>query len=156
MHLIADRISPDEPAYGLQEGPYTVNGKRRWLQYVFVIRGDAIANHITDFGPAEDFKDIPPLLVPSYGDDSVAELQEMAERHRHDDRYVRRAREMLAESTLIRDVLRQEEMKIAGFANRSSFGAGGNYQRNGFPLRAVNEERKNRREERTNGNRHRK
>lgn len=82
----------------------------RWVQTVFVIRGDAIAAHTTDYGPAENFESTTPLIMPSFGDDTVAQLREHAERNRHDTYWQERAKAQLAESTLIRDHLNQVEM----------------------------------------------
>jgi hypothetical protein len=97
---------------------------------VKVVRDDRLAEFTTDFGPAQDFEHIPPLFIPSFGDDTVAQLQELAERHRHDLRWAKRKQEMIAESTLIRDILRQTEENREWIANRSQFGPVANVQRN--------------------------
>ncbi len=133
MHIIATHVMPDEPCYGLTEN--RIGG--RWIQRVFVVRGDAIAKFETDFGPASDFPDATPIIYPSFGENSVAQLQEMAERDRHDDRWAKRRREMQAESTLIKDILRQEEALIDVRANRSTMGPAITVQRNDFPREAV-------------------
>lgn len=104
---------------------------RRWVQKVKVVRDDRLAEFATDFGPAEDFEHIPPLFIPSFGDDSVAQLQEMAEHHRHDLKWAKRREEMVAESTLIKDILRREEEKREWAVRRSRFGPGGAVLRNG-------------------------
>lgn len=83
--------------------------RRRWVQTVFVVRGDTIAAHTTDYGPAENFKNVTPLMMPSFGDDTVAQLREHADRNRLDTYWQQRAQEQLAESTLIRDHLDQLE-----------------------------------------------
>jgi hypothetical protein len=44
---------------------------------------------------------------------------------------------MQAESTLIPDILKQEEMLLDVVANRSNFGPGVRVQRNDFPREAV-------------------
>ena len=83
----------------------------RWVQTVFVVRGDAIAAHTTDYGPAENFQHVTPLMMPSFGDDTVAQLREHAEKNRHDDYWQKRAEAQLAESTLIRDHIEQIDMR---------------------------------------------
>lgn len=129
MHIITTRIHPDEPCYGLWEGPK----RGRWLQRVFVVRDDAMAKFETDFGPAEDFKDATEIIYPSFGENSVGQLQELAERDRHSDKWAKRGREQLAESTLIPDILRQEEIRLEVVRNRSRFGPAISVQRNDFP-----------------------
>ena len=140
MKVITQRVHPDEPAYGLYEGPR----KGRWIQRVFVLRGDAIAKHETDFGPASDFPDATPIIYASFGDDSVAQLREMAEYDRHSDKWAKRRREMQAESTLIVDILRQEEILLEARRNRSHFGPGISVQRIDFPREAVRQKQKER------------
>lgn len=108
-------VHPDEPAYGLREEPRIMPGPQgsrrwRWVQTVFVQRDDAIAAHTRDFGPAEHFRDVTPLMMLSFGDDTVAQLREHAERNRHDAYWQERARAQLAGSTLIRDHINQLEM----------------------------------------------
>ena len=129
MKIIAVSVHPDEPCYSLQEGPR--NG--RWVQRVYVVRGDAIAEWSKDYGPVANFKDATEVIYPSFGENSVGQLQELAERDRHSDKWARRRREMQAESTLISDILRQEEMLLEVRRNRSHFGSGTSVQRNGFP-----------------------
>jgi len=135
MHIITDRVHPDEPCFGLHEGPLQMSQPDgstplRWVQRLFVIRGDAMAKYVTDFGPASDWPNATPFAYPSYGDDTVAQLQELAEHDRHSDKWARRRRERMEGSTLIADILRQEEQKIPALANRSVFGPGVSVQRN--------------------------
>lgn len=112
MELETATVSPDEPCYGLREESRVVPGLpgRRWIQVVRVVRGNAIATHTTDFGPAEDYATVTPLLMPSFGENTVAQLREHAEKNRHDDYWHQRAQAQLAESTLIRDHIEQIEM----------------------------------------------
>lgn len=133
---VATTITPDEPSWGLNEQPQIMalpdgSRQRRWVQTVRVVRDDRLAEFVTDLGPAEDFGHIPPLFLLSVGTDSVAELQEEAERHRHDLRWVKRREEMAGESTLIADILRQAEERREWIAKRSRFGPGGTVLRNG-------------------------
>ena len=108
-------VRDDEPAYGLREEPRMMPGpngsqSRRWVQTVFVLRGDAIAAHTTDYGPAEHFRKVIPLMMPSFGDDTVAQLREHADRNRHDTYWHQRGKAQQRESTLIRDHIEQLEM----------------------------------------------
>ncbi len=122
MKIVTDRVFPDEPCYGLAEMPRLVGGQPHWVQAVYVIRGDAIAEWTHDYGPAERFARIQPLIVPSLGDDTVAQLQDVAERNRHDDYWARRSEEMLAGSTLIEQHIAQLERDRLEMRNRSVFG----------------------------------
>ena len=91
----------------------------RWVQTVFVLRGDAIAAHTTDYGPAENFEKVTPLFLWSPGDcDTVAQLREHAEKNRHDTYWYDRTQQMKAESTLIRDAIDQLGMR-AEYARRN-------------------------------------
>ena len=108
-------VRHDEPCHGLREEPRLMPGPNgstswRWTQTVFVIRGDTIAAHTTDLGPAETFKDVTPLMMPSFGDDTVAQLREHAEKNRHDTYWQKRAQAQMAESTLVRDHIEQIDM----------------------------------------------
>ena len=111
--------------------------ERRWLQDVKVIRGDRIAHYVVDFGPAENFEQIPPLIVAGVGEDTVAEAQETAERHRHDLRWWKHQEERLAASTLIADNIRQLAIDAAVRHNRSQFGPAVSVQRGGYPRQTV-------------------
>lgn len=150
MRVIASRVHPDEPAFGLHEGPLKrrmVDGgeQMRWIQRLWVLRGDRKAAFETDFGPASDFPDATPIIYASFGDDSVGQLQELAERDRHSDKWAKRRREMQSESTLIADILRQEEIMMEVKRNRSHFGPNLSVQRIDFPREAVAQKQKERR-----------
>ena len=144
MKIIALSVHPDEPCHSLREGPR--NG--RWVQRVYVVRGDAIAEWSKDYGPIADWPDATEVIYPSFGENSVGQLQELAERDRHSDKWARRRREMQAESTLISDILRQEEALLEVRRNRSHFGPGASVQRNDFPRGTVKEGRNARRSSR--------
>lgn len=108
---------------------------RRW-QFIYVNRGDAIAEFITDLGPAEQF-DAPELVLWSLWSDSVGQVMEEAERSR-------------AQPNIFRDILAEAQgtstltQEFAAFVgerekqkrNASTFGPGFNRQRNAF-VRAV-------------------
>lgn len=146
MHVVADRIFPAEPCYGLME----TRESGRWIQRLWVIRGDRKAKYETDIGPASDFPDATPIIYISDGDDTVAELQYLAEMDRRNDKWAKRRREMQSESTLIADILRQEERKIAERQNRSVFGPHHSVQRIDYPREAVKAKQKERRNDRSN------
>ena len=102
-------VHPDEECHGLWEGPR----KGRWIQAIYVIRGDTVAEWTHDYGPASQYKDIQPIMMPSYGENSVAQLQEHADKNREDTYWADRVKTMKGESTLIADVIQQdEEMKL--------------------------------------------
>lgn len=91
----------------------------RWVQTVFVVRGDAIAAHTTDYGPAENFAKVTPLFMWSPGDcDTVAQLREHAEKNRHDTYWHDRAEAQRAESTLLTDHVEQINM-LAEYRRRN-------------------------------------
>src|SRR3990167_7436523 len=153
MHVVTDRVLGDEPCWGLREGPelrtVSPNGgqEMRWIQKVFVIRGDRKAKFETDFGPASNFSHATPVIYPSFGENTVAQLREMAERDRHSDKWYRRGEEMRAESTLIADILRQEEVLLEVRRNRSQFGPGVSVQRVDFPREAAERQFKEKRDD---------
>ena len=67
----------------------------------------------------------------------MAQLQEHAERSRYDDRYEKYRQELKAESTLIPDILRQEEAKLLAKQNRSVIGPYQRTQRGAWPREYV-------------------
>jgi len=141
MKITTDHYSPNEPCYGMYDGPRNIPQRgHRWIQAFYVVRGDTIAEYATDLGPEEDYERIQPMMIPSpNGENTVAQLQEFAEKNRQDEYWANRVDEMLAESTLVEDHLRQFEQQRALIHNRSQFGPGGAHQRNGYPRRAARE-----------------
>lgn len=116
-------VSSAEPAYGMFEGPVMVRGRMRWVQDVKVIRDDkVIMVRLKDFGPASDYAHVTPMLMPSVGTDTVAQLQEFADKNREDTYWQKRSEEMLAGSTLIADHVRQAEQDWLQVRNRSVLG----------------------------------
>lgn len=137
MKIVAETVLPTEKCWGLYEGPALIplpdgSTDHHWVQDVTVIRGDHKAHFVTDFGPASKFEYVTPIMIPGFGDDTVQEVQYLAEQNRHDFYWQKRAEEMLSESTLIRDVIRQEEEIHQINHNRSMFGADFKKQRNGY------------------------
>lgn len=135
MRIMTDRVYPDEPCHGLFEGPKMrtmADGSQqdRWLQQVFVIREDAIACYEVDYGLASDFERATPIIIPSFGENTVAQLQAIAEKNRNDDYWTKRREEMLAASTLIPDHVQLLEQTTENLLNRSVFGPAVQVQRN--------------------------
>jgi hypothetical protein len=132
MKIVTEYVDKDEGCWGLFEGPRNIPRRgHRWIQCVYVIRGDAVAEYATDLGPAEDFERIQPLLIPSFGENTVAQLQEFALRNRNDEYWANRRDEMLAESTLISDHIDQLYQEQAWKKRRSQLGPLVTAQRNG-------------------------
>lgn len=160
MHIVTDRVFPDEPCWGLAEGPMAMpypqgpGTRPRWVQRVFVIRDDAIAKYLWDIGPVEDYEDlVTPILMPSFGENTVAELQAHAERNRHETKYMDRRREMMAESTLIEDAIAQVELRYLAKSNRTVIGPHLRVERGGWPDQTATRVLRDRVKERKNGRR---
>jgi hypothetical protein len=158
MHIVTDRITPDEPCHGLAEGPLSMpypegpGMRMRWVQRVFVIRGDAIAKYIWDIGPVEDYEDkVMPILMPSFGENTVAELQAHAEKNRHETKYMDRRREMIAESTLVEDAIAFVDRRYQAKSNRSVIGPYYRAERGGWPDGTAVRVLRDRAKERKNG-----
>jgi len=142
--IITNRIYPDEPCYGLFEG--AEHG--RWIQKVFVNRNDSIARWQKDYGPEELYERVVPILIPSFGENTVAQLQELAEKNRHDTYWANRRDEMLAESTLIKDHMDLLEQETANLLNKTVLGPRVRVQRNANNRQSIQRYLK----ERINGN----
>ena len=149
MHYIAPTVHPDEPAYGMSEKPVLLPGPNgaqrwRWVQRVFVIRGDTIAKHETDYGPAEDFEHVTPMIMPSHGENTVAQLREHFDKNREDRHWWNRRYEMLSASTLVSDILRQEEEIRARIKNKTTSGPYVTIERGGYSQEATQRKLKER------------
>ena len=132
MPLTTDFVNPNEPCHGLYEGPLMKGGQWRWCQVVRVIRNDKKAEYLQDFGPAELFSLVTPMMMPSFGENRVADLQDYADKNRQDTYWQKRALEMQAESTLIADHIEQYEKIAEIIRNRSVSGPKSTTQRNGY------------------------
>jgi hypothetical protein len=137
VHIVTDRVSPDEPSWGIKEGPVLVTKPDQstawhWVQQVFVERGDSIAKFETDFGPEENFETVTPFAMISFGDDTVAELQDAAARNRHDDYWYKYTQELKESSTLMRDIVEQKDKLSQVINNRTVIGPHQRTQRNGY------------------------
>lgn len=135
--ITTDFVHPDEPCYGGFEGPMMLSfpdGSQdwRWCQVIRVIRGDEKAEYLKDMGDSDDFELVTPIMIPSFGENTVGQILDKLERNREDTYWQTRAKEMQAESTLIEDHIRQWEQIHEVIQNRSVFGPGGHLQRNGY------------------------
>ena len=134
---------PAEPCHGLQEFPK--DGE--WVQRTFVLRDGEVACFQRVIGPASDYERVQPLLMPSFGENTVAEMQYWGEKNRHDTYWATRSEEMLAESTLIKDHVDQLEEVTMVRGNKSVLGPYQSTQRIGYPrgdeLRRVKEKNGN-------------
>lgn len=137
MRIMTDRISPDEPAYGYFCGPkmqpgYTETQNPRMVEQIWVVRGDALACFERDFGPASEWPYVPPLLMPSDGENPVGLMQWHGEKHRNDPQWGQLIKEYKESSTLFEDALRKDEQQHEVIYNRSNIGPYQTTQRNGY------------------------
>lgn len=137
MHIVTQFVLPDEKAWAYFTGPkpmpgYPEDDNPRMIEQVFVIRDDSIAKWERDFGPADDFPYVPPMFMPSFGEESVASLQWHGERHRNDPKWAKRIKELKESSTLFADVIRQEEQRSEIIRNLTVVGPHVTIQRNGY------------------------
>ena len=152
MKIITATAHPDEPCFGMVCGKRLVHSpdgsqQYHWVERYYVVRGDAIAEYSEDFGPAENFKEIPELQMPSFGNDSVGQLRDFADRHRQDLRWAKRLQERKGESTLMKDMVQQFEEGHELIANRSVIGPHRTIQRNGYDRNIVKRKQRERRKE---------
>ena len=134
-HVLRD----DEPCFGLSVKEDDDGHIRSRL---LVLRGDDLQMAVIDHGPSGEYAGmIPPMYVPSdEGENPVGLMLEMSERHRADLRWHKRAIEMREGSTLIRDILRQEEQLMLASRNLTVIGPHQTTQRNGHDSTAVKRE----------------
>lgn len=156
MHIITDHVSPDEGCWGLLEGPLTLphgeGFRRRWVQRVFVVRGDAIAKYQIDLGDAEHWEARAlPQAIAGMGDDTVGELQEWAEHDRLEGKFMQYRKQLQEESTLVEDSLAGLEQEFLAKRNRTIIGPHVFSQRGDYPGQFARRELRSRQKERTNG-----
>ncbi len=154
MQIITDHVVPDEGCWGLAEGPqqmpHGAGSRRRWVQRVFVVRGDAIAKYELDLGPAEDFENRAlPQVIYGAGEDTVAELQAWAESDRNQGRLWQFVMQQREDSTLIEDSLAGLEQEFLAKRNRTIIGPHVFSQRGDYPSQFATREA--RAKERFNG-----
>jgi hypothetical protein len=115
-----------------------------------VIRGDDFLDVTINHGPNPMFASkIPPLFMAPQGAETVGFMREMSDAHRRDLRYYRMAVEQIEASTLISDVVRQEEEALSVIKNESTFGPHITKQRDGHNHEQVVRDFMDKRAERT-------
>ena len=121
--VIAQSIHADEKCYGLAEAvlPRPRSYGRQRYQLVYVNRNDNIVPFVR---PLHSDLTVPPLRIPSLGDDTVGELMDLADEYRHNHNLDQLLKEKQESSTLINDVIALSEMIQRIKANRSVFGYG--------------------------------
>ncbi len=153
MKIITLHVRPNEKVEMYFTGPksrpqFSDDENPRMIEQIFVVRDDTIACYEQDFGPADDYPYVPPLLMPSFGEMDVAEVQWHGERHRNDDKWAKRMQEYKEGSTLFNDIIEQEAQRLEARRNRSVLGPFVNTQRNEFSRetaeRRWNDERRRR------------
>jgi len=122
-------LGANEECFGMQVWE-AADGFRTRLIF---LQNDLPVGIVIHHGPDEEYSGkIPPMFIPSTeGENPVGLMLEMSERHRHDLRWFKRAEEMKQASTLIKDVIRQDEMARLAIKNQSVFGPAITKQRNG-------------------------
>ena len=142
-HVLRD----DEP---VQEMVVVERPNGDFVTRLRVIRGDGFIDATINHGPNPLYASkIPPLFMAPQGAETVGFMREMSDAHRRDLRYYKQAIEQIEASTLISDVVRQEEGKLLAVHNRSTFGPHVTIQRNHFPREQALRDIKEARVERT-------
>jgi hypothetical protein len=126
LDIVTQFILPNEVCMGLWQGPE----RGRWLEKIFVVRGDTIAKYVTDIGPAKNFVGVAVEIVPGDDETTVAEFRYEAERHRNSTFARDHMARVAYESTLVADVNRNREARRQYIKNRSVFGPFHVVQRN--------------------------
>ena len=121
-------------AGGVRYQPETWSGRPR-MRVAWVNRGDKLAEYHT---PSPHRSALcPEVSIPSLWELTYAEACGMADDYASGARGAERDTAMVlerqAESTLVRDILEQEENRLSMVRNKSSFGALSRVQRDGFP-----------------------
>ena len=122
-------LRDDEPCYGMKVEE-TADG---FVTTLRIMRGGVITQAQIRHGHNEEFSGkIPPMFVPSTeGENPVGLMLQMSEEHRHDLRYWRYSEELRGQSTLIKDVIEQEEKARLQIRNASTLGPYVTAQRHG-------------------------
>ena len=123
-------LDADEPTFGMS----VFEDDSGFCTRLLVLRGGLPVGMVIHHGPDQAMSGkVPPLFVPSVdGENPVGLMLQLSEEHRQDLRWYQRAKELKAGSTLIKDILRQEEEGRQWVHNRSSFGPHQTTQRNGY------------------------
>lgn len=125
-------VHPDEPVLCLYErNGLTADYKlrRRW-QFIYVNRGDEIAEFIRDLGPEMN---APELILYSYWCDSVGQVMELADEQRWGENpFHQMLLEAQGTSTLTTEFAAYLGEREKQKRNQSTFGPGFTRQRNAF------------------------
>jgi hypothetical protein len=151
LSLVTNAVDPNEACHGCREGPHYCDIHKRncWIQRIFVERGDRLAYYETDFGDADNFPGIQPLIMPSFGENTVAEMQYWFDKNRHDTYWADYVDELQQSSTLMVDIVEQMQQIEKARLNQSTFGPHQNKQRNDYSVGLNYKRAKERREEET-------
>ena len=119
-------LSADEPCFGMQ----VWEAADGFCTRLIVLQNDLPVGIVIHHGPSEEYSGkIPPLLVTDEA--NVGSMLAESERHRQDLKWFKRAEEMRASSTLIADVIRQDEQARLAIKNQTVVGPYQTTQRNG-------------------------
>lgn len=140
-------IDADEPSFGMSVG----EDEQGFYSRILVNRGDRLVSAEIRHGPDQEYAGkIPPMYVPSpEGENPVGLMLQLSEEHRHDLRWYNRTLELKASSTLIADVIRQDEEARYAIRNRSTFGPKVTRMRNGYSHQTLERDWMNERADRT-------
>lgn len=135
--VVAREVHADEKCYGLAEAvlPRPRSYGRQRYQLIYVNRNDRIVPFVR---PLDTNLEVPPLRIPSLGDDTVGQLMDLADEFRVNHNLDQLLKEKKESSTLINDVIALSEMIQRVRTNTTVFGAGNttaHTQRNGFHLK---------------------
>lgn len=123
-HILRD----DEPCFGMS----VREEDDGFVTRLVILRGDDLQTCTIKHGPSAFSGMIPPMFVPSpEGENPVGLMLEMSEHHRSDLRYWKYAEELRESSTLIKDVIEQEEKALLQVRNASVLGPHVTVQRHG-------------------------
>lgn len=123
-------LNGDDPTYGCT----VYEDATGFCTRLVILRGGQKVGVVIHHGPDPEYSGkIPPMFIPSVeGECSVALMLEGSEQHRHDLQWYIKAKEQLAQSTLIPDIIKQEEEAREWIHNRSTFGPHVTKERNGY------------------------
>ena len=109
----ARKLSPNEKVLMLvEEDRLTANLMRhhRW-QIIYVGRGNQVYEFPRDLGPSENYKDVGGFILLSDGEDTVAEMLDLADEERDKNLIKAVLDEVADKSTLIKDSIDLLEQK---------------------------------------------
>ena len=125
--VVTTEIHPDEPCYGLAEMTLldSAGKERRRYQMVYVSRGDVITPYVRDVTSVVGGDlSVPPLRIPSFGDDTVGQLWDLADHYRRNKDLETKLKERAESSTLLADTLEVSQQIKKIKANQTTFGSG--------------------------------